>query len=695
MKKILTVLFSSSLALLACITAIAQEKQLSFKAGYNVTCLLDGKVIAPNSPILITDKSGLTIISGTILQSSPYVEIDGSQSFYESADNKRIDRLGKFTLSNTPSGEFILNTKKGGILDVNFSIQKKIVYETDSKTIEYTNRKGNSTLMTIVWKPSTSSDTYYKKESLSVYVDNSLIEKYGYSGFEDIQKNTLSGYTMNWTNGKSFKGNIRCFEEEDGSFYHFEEGTYETEDLKETVKESEHVGYYTYTRDEKGNLDAPYAKWTVEFPKSVIIDHGYWNAFAMITSGETGIFEKMTGEIFEGTYTTTVNNKSLSSISFIKGKYTWDSGDVFLGDLSGSWLHGIPLDGKLELAGGLMYPAKWWEAYKLSNQEWAHFDQLDNPSAKFKYASSVEATRTIAQKVDEVNSLINKGKYQEALVILQRYAATAEKTSIAADWKRTTTEVSTYINNSRSVEISNALINKDFAKASKLLSKPQRSSVSGVKTYSGPMNNGTATYEYTLASDGISRIYNGRFEFHAPDMEIIGYYKNNKRDGEWIALKIESEGRATTLYAVYNEGTHNGPYRYSRVSSSYHWYVYENQFSNGKFDGPYKYETESEVLVGQNINGYRTGLWKKTFKTDKSFIILNENKADEHYADFSLSSNPSIYGFNKETGQKYSLKTLVKEYNFLPHMEMLVFENSFPGPENSFNGISPINIYND
>jgi len=60
-----------------------------------------------------------------------------------------------------------------------------------------------------------------------------------------------------------------------------------------------------------------------------------------------------------------------------------------------------------------------------------------------------------------------------------------------------------------------------------------------IKTYSGPYENGKATYQYYEDNNG-ERIYNGPFTYKSIDgtIRITGTYKNGKRNGSWLCTLI-------------------------------------------------------------------------------------------------------------------------------------------------------------
>src|SRR5579863_6751072 len=58
------------------------------------------------------------------------------------------------------------------------------------------------------------------------------------------------------------------------------------------------------------------------------------------------------------------------------------------------------------------------------------------------------------------------------------------------------------------------------------------SSKRAIKTYTGPFENGTATYQY-YENEKLERIYQGNFSYKQPGVIVTGKFKNNKREGTW------------------------------------------------------------------------------------------------------------------------------------------------------------------
>jgi hypothetical protein len=550
-------------------------------------------------------------------------------------------------------------------------------------------------LMTIKWAPSNSS-AKYKKTSLRVRVENSLIEKYGYTNTDALQENTYSGYVFTWSGGRTFSGDIRCHLADDGSFYNFELGKYSYPNMEESIVRSSQSGFYTYIQEIKDDSSAPLQKMVITFPESVILDKGYWDTVAMISQGVTGTFYFNNGNVFEGKYSAPVQNGGITTISYGEGTYKWYSGDVFKGDFSGRFVGDVPIDGELTLSTGQTPLANWWEVYKLTEDEWKVFKQYPTPTEKFAYAMQVFSIRIINQKIEEINKYIEAGKYKEALKLLDEYEDIASTTTAKDDWIKTKKSIL----NEGLESIYALLLQGEFVDAVNLRDKTgvNNKTYQGDKKYYGDMgfgvylnqHHGTGAYQYRLAADGISRIYDGYFNYTDGRLSVSGFFSDGKRDGEWIVIDRSDDNSCAVLLAVYNRGSHDGLLRYARVYKGEIIYYYENEFLNDLFNGTYRTGDDRTDIIGEHRNGTPIGLWKQTFKRNNP-LFYRSDITDTHYADFTKSSySPNLYGFNEGTGQKYDIEVIINEFTYMDHMIFLQFEDNLPGPEHSYNKVTPI-----
>lgn len=696
-----------------CCTVHAQEKQINFKAGYSVTTVLEKNNLVIGSELQITDNTGTMLFDGTISQIFPQLEVFGIKYIYEGG--KKVEQTGSFIVSNLPDGTFILHSKKGQALDFKITEYGLTTYETETIVVDYSKTVSGCRLMTICWKPSESDLSKPKrKEKLSVKVDETLIDRYGFADIDALQENTLSGYEMVWSDGTVFKGNIKCYEESDGTFYHFETGSFTTKNGTDSmVVDKDNPGDYIYYKEYTGENAPSIFSLSVQVPGQIVAKNGLWNTVTNIAGGKRGTFKRNDGVTFSGEYNVQVADGAIQSITWLKGKMTWRAtGDEFEGDLTGTWIHGLPIDGVLRLAGGES-PSEWWKTYELSDEEWEVFERFATPLEKFQYADA----RILAPKVKELENLIKDNRQKDALRILIQYKGLASRTDIADTWEEMTETVSHDLELKRIKSVTDALFAGKFEKAL-AIAESDRISVTKYApefNYSGKMGSGTATYGYKLAADGLTRIYEGQFDYKDSELSVRGFFKNGKRDGEWIAYRKTKSGQVTFLYLVYSNGHHNGFYQYfdigkyndllslayveARLDNNYFaedmisraapelsgaWTYSSKWFSNGKFDGPFHRETDDGTISGEFKNGVRVGIWKETYKTDH-LLWWNSHKEDIHYADYTRD-NVVLYGFNEETGEKYNERVYFYIDNEAGDYD---FEEKLPGPANSYYPIQP------
>lgn len=691
MKKIALSLFVIVFSL-EC--AFAQSKTYSFKVGYNVTCAVEKKSIVEGSDFLIIDDNGDTVVKGMVKSVAPLLIVEGD--YYTSEGDQSMMISGDFFVVNSLDGSFTLNGRKGELLNIQPQEVRYVFFQNEKKEVSFSDPDEVSMLMTIKWAPPTSASARYIKTTLRVRVQKSLFDRYGYTDIDALQENTLSGYEFMWTGGKSFSGDIYCHLEEDGSFYKFGLGKYSYPDLVETMTNSSEAGYYTYVREVLNDLDAPITKMIITFPESVISEMGYWDVVAMISQGETGEFFFNDGNSFKGEYSALVQNGGITTISYGRGIYRWYSGDVFEGDFSGRFVGGVPIDGQLTLSTGQTPMDNWWEKYKLSQDNWKVFEQFSTPTEKFAYAISVFTADIINEKIEIINNHLAAKKNDEALEVLKEYEEIALTTTAKEEWIRLKKELI----NDRFDRIFTLLVQGNFVKAANLKKETEvlKRAYGGDKFYRGEMSygaflnqhHGTVNYNYRLASDGLSRIYDGSFDYSDGYLSVSGFFSNGKRDGEWIAIDRSGDSYEV-FFAVYNQGRHDGTLRYARVYNGKEvTYYYINEFTDGKFDGTYRTGDDRTDIVGEYRGGTPVGLWKQTFKRNNP-LFYRSDVSDTHYADFSKSKlNPDLYGFNEGTGQKYEIEVIINESTKIDYMGLLRFEENLPGPDNSYNKITPV-----
>ena len=577
MKRL--VLIFISLLCLGVTSAIGQSKTYPFKAGYNVTCTLDKKVIAEGTDFLALDGNGDMIISGKVKSSAPLLVVSGDHAFKEG--DITVVESGDFTVINSSDGTFITNGKKGEALKIRPQKIEGATFKDDSRTVTYSDSDGSTMMLKIAWKPS-NSNSYYKKESLSVRVENDLVAKYGYADTKSILGQTPSGYNFVWTNGYSFVGDIDCREHSDGTFYRMGLGKEIYPNLTQSIVRSNTPGYYTYTRETINDPNASVTKMVIEVPESVIVENGFWNPVAIINKGKKGTFTFKNGDVFDGEYTAPVQNGGIGSMTFGKGTYRWYSGDVFKGDYSGRFVGGVPIDGELVLSDGQSPMDNWWESYKLSQDDWKQFEQYQTPTEKFGFAMSVFAADLINSKIQEVNNLLDKGKYADALKILKEYRRIAETTTVAKSWNETLTQIDQELRRTVIKQIADLLIQKNYDAAINLAAQDMgwKNVPNGSNKYEGLLNyeqfladsqyrfitiaedTGASTYYYNTVNG--QRVRQGYFDFDNGALGFYGYYNNGKMDGPWLFISNNCEGFDSVTLQCYKNGVPDGHFIYVR-----------------------------------------------------------------------------------------------------------------------------------
>lgn len=575
MRFFRTCLLSIILIASLCYSVKAQQKTMSFKAGYTIGYTLDHGKLAVGSQLQINDIHGEESFLGKVISSSPCVVAQGAKTFFEDNSEVKIQQSGTFDVSNQPDGTLVFNSKKGGEIIISVTREDSTVFETDTKRVSFTSPRNGFRTMTILWKYA-GTVPLDKKKSLSVKISNSLIEQYGFSNIDALQENTLSGYEIVWNDGATFKGNVRCHNEGDNSFYHYELGTWEDESFIRTLTASEGPGDYTYTVEALNPEESAIYKSEVVIPASIVTDYGYWKNSAYVHNGVFGKFWRTDGVSFEGKYDAPMKNGAITSIVWLDGTYTWPSGDKFVGDLTGQWLYGIPLNGILTLANGKVLQGEWWKGkvFQLTEEEWVEFEKGTTPSQKILYAYQATAVRTINGIIPKLNDLMAKGKNEEALALIREYKDYAAITEIAGKWSELETSLVENLLHGAAINISKALQNRDYSKAIELAIKfnGYKVPVSGQKSYEGslkfenylyrPMNvyaywteSGAAYYEYNQQNGG--RVRQGQYLFSNDWTTYHGYFNNGEMDGAFVCDINELKTHTVSIQS-YKNGAPDG-----------------------------------------------------------------------------------------------------------------------------------------
>ena len=156
-----------------------------------------------------------------------------------------------------------------------------------------------------------------------------------------------------------------------------------------------------------------------------------------------------------------------------------------------------------------------------------------------------------------------------------------------------------------------------------------------IKTYSGPYENGKATYQYYEDNNG-ERIYNGPFTYKGIDgtIKITGTYKNGKKNGSWLCtltnyyyIVMTMSG---TIHTNYLDGNREGSWTYSLSSSVSKFDVSGKETETGRltflnnvptgeyfYSNAYKansnagHDENNTIIKGAfDKNGYKTGKWE-------------------------------------------------------------------------------------
>ncbi len=174
------------------------------------------------------------------------------------------------------------------------------------------------------------------------------------------------------------------------------------------------------------------------------------------------------------------------------------------------------------------------------------------------------------------------------------------------------------------------------------------------KTYSGPYDEGTATYTYIDAPDG-SRIFDGKFTYRTKYTTLTGNMKNDHQVGTWkytsTAVKLfdyKNLTKVETTFTFDDNGLLSGPVVYKDYFKNGTVIVSESySFDEGSLDGAYNYVNWEDTRYkqkGEYRQGKRVGKWHITYP-GKGDVVVDYDDVDEW-------KRPKITQYDPTTGDK-------------------------------------------
>lgn len=221
-----------------------------------------------------------------------------------------------------------------------------------------------------------------------------------------------------------------------------------------------------------------------------------------------------------------------------------------------------------------------------------------------------------------------------------------------------------------------------------------------IKQYSGSFNDGTASYSYYEREDG-SRAMHGKFTAKKDvgttynskySYSILGYYVNDKRDGEWVidfTNVTNKESFSGKLCINYKNGLHQGPFIVDikakdpvKIESPYNDAINAANNCYFKFDcrdnnavGPVEIILNDLVYKGQATDGIMSGKW-----------IISDNCFHRTY-DFTSGKGITI---DVETGDRFDLERFPRYKELLGFLIKYVgFYESLTDPGNRMSSPNP------
>ena len=210
-----------------------------------------------------------------------------------------------------------------------------------------------------------------------------------------------------------------------------------------------------------------------------------------------------------------------------------------------------------------------------------------------------------------------------------------------------------------------------------------------IKTYSGPYEEGKATYQYYEDKNG-ERIYHGKFTYNNEEgtIKIVGAYKNGKKDGIWTCALNKAFYNMLltvtgTINASYSNGNKNGDWSYSFSENTSRFEVsgggtesekisFKNNIPEGQYFSKQSFnliyntgkKSGTRIVKGTfDESGYKTGEWSiqtvdnnlpreqiKRFKKGFCYFLISRISSTGEIENKFDSSEFAIGCFNNSDG---------------------------------------------
>lgn len=246
-------------------------------------------------------------------------------------------------------------------------------------------------------------------------IDKKMIDQYGWFAIEDFIYNTKN-ITINYHNGDVFIGETENSKAEDNMVnYKLKEGKFThiigDIDSKEMIKlpNNNYKCKIVYSDRKKDNN---FKEMEIVVDKSLVDKYGFWAISDYIVNVSQAKYVFKNGNIYTGKVKQIkVSDNNAIQTQFTEGRLEYVTGEIFEGDLQGKWFCGIPIEGKIVFADGVIEDGNWLQKYKLTQTEANELSKEISPTEIRKKAINFYNERSYKYAITEAKTAMENKNY--------------------------------------------------------------------------------------------------------------------------------------------------------------------------------------------------------------------------------------------------------------------------------------------
>lgn len=230
-------------------------------------------------------------------------------------------------------------------------------------------------------------------------VKKSDITSIGYRNLKELLLTVSGGCRIEYDGGYKFSGKLQPILQENGyvAFRHLEGEKTNTPDgyAEESVRRD--GKFVKMLRIYKPDNKVVSEELTV--PTSLISDENLWNTKMYYQNAKEICYKYKDGSIYSGKFEVDIVDSADGKMSSItvkstEGTYTFGNGDVFMGNVSGLYYGGTPIDGVTKFVDGTYVRGNWLLKYDLTRSQLDSLALKKNPTEIRKQAEKYQFSNT-------------------------------------------------------------------------------------------------------------------------------------------------------------------------------------------------------------------------------------------------------------------------------------------------------------